>query len=77
MAGPYRRHVVALGSDTWQADLDISVYGWTYPEVTRVTTRRVTRGMNDVAGDRAVWEGWRGKVTWHEVEVIYWQVLSE
>jgi hypothetical protein len=35
--------MAALGSDTWQADLDIWTHGWTYPEVTRVTIVRVTR----------------------------------
>jgi hypothetical protein len=45
VAGPYRQHVVALGDDTCQADLDVWAYSWTYPEVTRVTTIRVTRGM--------------------------------
>jgi hypothetical protein len=39
----------APGSDMWQADLDIWAYNWTYPEVTRVTTERVTRGMGDVS----------------------------
>jgi hypothetical protein len=39
-------------SDTWQADLDIWAYGWTYPEVTRVTTVRVTRGTDDVSSLR-------------------------
>jgi hypothetical protein len=68
---------VAPGSDTWQAVLEVLAYRWTYLEVTHVTTRRVTCGTNDVAGDRAVWQGWRGKVTWHDVAVIYWQVLSE
>jgi hypothetical protein len=33
--------------------------------------------MDDMAGDRAVRQGWRGKVTWHDMAVIYWQVLSE
>jgi hypothetical protein len=49
--------VAASGSDTWQADLDILAYGWTYPEVTRVTTGRVTRGTDDVEGDRAIRHG--------------------
>jgi hypothetical protein len=49
--------VAASGSDTWQADLDILAYGWTYPEVTRVTTGRVTRGTDDVAGDRVIRQG--------------------
>jgi hypothetical protein len=47
MVGTYRQHVAASGSETWQTDLDISVYGWTYSEVTRVTTGRVTHGMDD------------------------------
>jgi hypothetical protein len=32
------------GSDTCQADLAFLAYSWTNPEVTRVTTGRVTRG---------------------------------
>jgi hypothetical protein len=57
VAGPYRTrgtpgdtwqvhtgHVAASGSDTCQADLAFWAYGWTNPEVTRVTTGRVTRG---------------------------------
>jgi hypothetical protein len=44
VVGPYRGHVAASGSDTWQADLDISTYRLIYLEVTRVTIRRVTRG---------------------------------
>jgi hypothetical protein len=54
MAGPYRGHVVAPGSDTCQVDLVNLAYGWTYPEVTRVTTERVTRGTGDVA--RMTWK---------------------
>ena len=50
--------MAASGSDTWQVVLDILAYGWTYPKVTRVTTRRVTRGMDDVAG-----------MTWQVTEV--------
>jgi hypothetical protein len=38
-------HVAASGSDTCQADLAFWAYGWTNPEVTRVTTGRVTHGM--------------------------------
>jgi hypothetical protein len=38
-------HVVASGSDTCQAVLAFWAYGWTNPEVTCVTTGRVTRGM--------------------------------
>jgi hypothetical protein len=49
--------VAASGSDTWQVDLDVQAYSWTYPKVTRVTTVRVThvttvrvtRGMGDVS----------------------------
>jgi hypothetical protein len=36
--------VAAPGDDTCQADLGVRAYSWTYPEVTRVTTVRVTRG---------------------------------
>jgi hypothetical protein len=36
-------------SDTCQADLAFLAYGWTNPEVTRVTTGRVTRGRDDVS----------------------------
>jgi hypothetical protein len=39
-----RRHMVASGSDTCQADLALLGYDWTNPEVTSVTTERVTRG---------------------------------
>jgi hypothetical protein len=34
--------------DTCQADLGIRAYSWTYPEVTRVTTVRVTCGTGDI-----------------------------
>jgi hypothetical protein len=58
VAGPYRtrgksvqdtwqahtEHVEAPGDDTCQGDLAFWAYGWTNLEVTRVTTRRVTRG---------------------------------
>jgi hypothetical protein len=44
-----QRHVVAPGNDTWHADLVDLAYGWTYPEVTHVTTERVTRGTGDVS----------------------------
>jgi hypothetical protein len=37
-------HMVSLERDTCQAVLAFSVYGWTNPEVTRVTTGRVTCG---------------------------------
>jgi hypothetical protein len=40
--------VVAPGDDMCQEYLGIQAYSWTYPEVTRVTTERVTRGMGDV-----------------------------
>jgi hypothetical protein len=45
---PYMRHMVAPGDDTCQEDLGIREYSWTYPKVTRVTTRRVTHGTDDV-----------------------------
>jgi hypothetical protein len=48
VAGPYRRHVAAPGDDTCQAVLGVRAYNWTYLEVTRVTTVRVTRGTGDV-----------------------------
>jgi hypothetical protein len=41
--------VASPESDMWQADLDVRAYNWTYPEVTRVTTVRVTHGMDDVS----------------------------
>jgi hypothetical protein len=51
MEGLYRtrgrfrtRHMAAPGSATCQADLAFLARSWTNPEVTRVTTRRVTRG---------------------------------
>jgi hypothetical protein len=37
-------HVVAPGSATCQADLALLASSWANPEVTRVTTGRVTRG---------------------------------
>jgi hypothetical protein len=37
-------HVAASGSDTWHAVLDFLVHSWANPEVTHVTTGRVTRG---------------------------------
>jgi hypothetical protein len=37
-------HVAASGSDTCQADLAFLVHSWTNPEVTCVTTGRVTHG---------------------------------
>jgi hypothetical protein len=49
VVGPYRRHVTTPGSDMWQVDLDVWRYSWTNPEVTRVTTKRVTRGTGDVS----------------------------
>jgi hypothetical protein len=48
VAGPYRTHVVASGSDTCYAVLDFLVHSWANPKVTHVTTERVTRGTNDV-----------------------------
>jgi hypothetical protein len=42
-------NVAASGDDMWQAYLDIWAYGWTNPEVTHVTTVRVTRGTDDVS----------------------------
>jgi hypothetical protein len=54
MAGPYRRHMAAPRGDMCQEDLIDLAYGWTYPEVTCVTTERVTHGKvmsaSDVAG---------------------------
>jgi hypothetical protein len=53
--------------DTCQADLAFLARSWTHPEVTRVTTERVTRGRVTSAADVA---GLRGddmaykKVTW-------------
>jgi hypothetical protein len=44
VADPYRGHVAALGSDTWQVDLADLAYSWTSIEVTCVTTDRVTCG---------------------------------
>jgi hypothetical protein len=59
VASPYRKHVEGSYNDTWQvrtghmaapgsdmcqADLAFWAYGWTNPEVTRVTTGRVTCG---------------------------------
>ena len=38
-------HVASPERDTCHAVLAFSVYGWTNPKVTRVTTGRVTRGM--------------------------------
>jgi hypothetical protein len=38
-------HMVSPEHDTCQADLAFWAYNSTNPEVTRVTTRRVTRGM--------------------------------
>jgi hypothetical protein len=49
MESPYRRHMAAPRDDTCQADLDVWVYSWTNPEVTRVTTERVTRDTSDVS----------------------------
>jgi hypothetical protein len=41
----HTRHVAAPEHDMCQAVLAFSAYGWTNPEVTRVTTGRVTCGM--------------------------------
>jgi hypothetical protein len=49
-------HVAAPGSDTCQADLAFLAYGWTNPEVTRVTTGRVTRGRDDVSSVTWMWD---------------------
>jgi len=38
-------HMAASDSDTCQSVLAFWAYGWTNPEVTRVTTGRVTCGM--------------------------------
>ena len=46
-------HMVASGDDTCQANLAFLAYGWTNPEVTRVTTGRVTRGRVTSAADVA------------------------
>jgi hypothetical protein len=61
--------VAASGSDTWQ-DLDILAYGWTYPEVTRVTTGRVTCGTDDVA--QMMWQVTERTID--EVAWMTWQV---
>ena len=53
--------MAALEGDTCQADLAFSARSWTNPEVTRVTTGRVTRGMVTSAGDVA---GLRGSADW-------------
>jgi hypothetical protein len=41
--------VAAPGADMCQADLAILARSWTNPEVTRVTTGRVTHGTGDVS----------------------------
>jgi hypothetical protein len=41
-------HMASPGDDMCQAKLEFLAYGWTNPEVTRVTTGRVTRGIGDV-----------------------------
>jgi hypothetical protein len=46
--------VAASGSDTCQAVLAFSTPSWTNPEVTRVITRRVTRGTGDVSNTRGM-----------------------
>ena len=43
-------HMAASGSDMCQADLAFLARSWTNPKVTRVTTRRVTHGTDDVNG---------------------------
>jgi hypothetical protein len=49
--GRFRKgHVAAPERDTWQVDLAFLTCTWTNPGVTRVTTRRVTRGTDDVSG---------------------------
>jgi hypothetical protein len=48
-----QRHVAAPGSDTWHAFLVDLAYGWTNPEVTRVTTERVTLARVMSPGDMA------------------------
>jgi hypothetical protein len=42
-------HVAAPEGDTCHAFLAFSAHSWTNPGVTRVTTGRVTRGMDDVS----------------------------
>jgi hypothetical protein len=46
-------HVAAPECDMCQADLAFLVRSWTNPEVTRVTTERVTRGRVTSAADVA------------------------
>ena len=46
---PRRQHVAAPRGDMCQAVLDVWTTNWANPEVTRVTTVRVTRGMGDVS----------------------------
>jgi hypothetical protein len=41
--------VVAPGGDTCQEDLGVWADSWTNPEVTCVTTVRVTRGTDDIS----------------------------
>jgi hypothetical protein len=48
VAGLYRQHVETPGDDMYQEDVHVRAYSWTYPEVTCVTTERVTRGMGDI-----------------------------
>jgi hypothetical protein len=67
VARPYVRHVACICTgdmwqaperDTCQADLAFLARSWTHPEVTRVTTERVTRGRVTSAADVA---GLRGR----------------
>jgi hypothetical protein len=51
-------HVAAPEGDTCQADLAFSARSWTNPEVTCVTTERVTHGRVTSAADVA---GLRGR----------------
>jgi hypothetical protein len=46
-------HVAAPEGDTCQADLTFSTCSWTNPEVTRVTTGRVTHGRVTSTADMA------------------------
>jgi hypothetical protein len=49
VAGSSKRHVASPRDDMCQEDLGVRAYNWTYPEVTHVTTVRVTRGTDDVS----------------------------
>jgi hypothetical protein len=65
-------HVAAPERDTCQADLAFLARSWTNPEVTRVTTERVTRGRVTSAADVA---GLRGMMTgsYGSDVVLTWQ----